>query len=312
MGGEFSARAPIRGVTPTPLPRKVRRLAARNHGRLSYAQLLQAGATRHQVATWTRQGWIEREHRGVYRVDAGKGDRRGTFAAALTAVGPGTTLSFRAAGGLWEVLGGAVPTEVTVPTSTGRGHRRGIIVHRSDLPCGHVTTRHGLRVTTLVRTILDLAAVLTPAELDRAFEEAQVRHGLKPEAVAAEVLCRGGYRGSPKLRALLADAVDPEGVASILELRFLKLCEDHGIPRPLVNRPFAGVCPDFRWPDVMVVVETDSRRFHDTVAARRRDAKKDALLEALGYTVVRLRWREVTADPAAAAARVRAALGLDG
>ena len=295
----------------TPVPRKLRRLAGRQRGRITYAQMLACGATRHQVGLWVRDGWLEREHHGVYLLGPRPEDRRGTFGSALHAIGPTSTLSFRAAGATWEILRGAVPTEVTVPRSTGRASRPTITVHRADLPPEHITTRNGLRVTTLVRTILDLAAVLTPRQLDRAFEAAQVQHGLKPEDVAAEVLCRAGYRGTPKLRALLKDAVDPEGVASILELRFLELCERHGIPRPLVNVPYAGCYPDFRWPHAMLVVETDSRQFHDTIAARRRDARKDELLEAAGYTVIRLRWRDVTADLGAAVAAIREALGID-
>lgn len=294
----------------TPIPRKLRRLAARNHGRLNRAQILNAGATRHQITAWVKAGWLTREHRGVYLFGPAPAARTGRFASALETMGPKATLSFRAAGGEWEVLRGAVPTEVTLPRSCARRKRKAIIVHRADLPPEHVTTRHGLRITTLVRTILDLAAVLTPRELDRAFEQAQVRHGLRPEDVAAEVLCRAGYPGTPKLRALLRDGVDPEGVASVLELRFLALCEQHGIPRPLVNVPFEGCRPDFRWPGALLVVETDSRQFHDTIAARRRDAQKDARLRAAGYTVIRLCWRDVVADPAAAVAAIREALGV--
>jgi len=61
-----------------------------------------------------------------------------------------------------------------------------------------------------------------------------------------------------------------------------------------------------------VIGETDGVAFHRTAAKRRRDAAKDAYLEALGYTVVRLTWADVTELPAATAARVSAALVAGG
>ncbi|WP_354700118.1 hypothetical protein DSM112329_00381 [Paraconexibacter sp. AEG42_29] len=295
-------------MTKTPIPRRLRRIAERQHGRLTRTQLRDAGATRRQIERWMASGWLTREHRGVYVLGARPRDRTGVFAAALHALGPSAVLSFRSAGAIWLLLTGAVPVEVTVPPTTGRANRRRIRVHRAEVPAEHVTVKDGLRVTSLVRTILDLAAVLPPQQLARAFEQAQVRHHLTPEAVAIEVLCRGGRVGTPTLRSLLEGAVDPAAVASVLELRFLALCQHHGLPRPLVNVPLGSFVPDFRWPDAMVVVETDSRAFHSSVASRRRDAAKDAWLAEQGYVVIRLRWTDVTADTEGTANRIRAAL----
>ena len=107
---------------------------------------------------------------------------------------------------------------------------------------------------------------------------------------------------------MLDGAVDPAGVRSILELRFLRLCAAHGIARPLVNERLGKWRPDFLWPDSGVAVETDGARFHRTAAKRARDAQKDAVLASLGLVVLRLTWADVTESPGRTADRVRALL----
>ncbi len=273
---------------------RVRRVAERQDGRVTRPQLRALGADDAQIGRWARKGWIVHEHRGVYVLGARQLGRSAQFRSALLTMGDRSTLSYLAAGAHWEVLKGAVPIEVTVPAATGRGHRSTIRVHRADLPPEHVTVHKGLRVTTLLRTHLDLAGVLAPARLARMFEQAQVLHHLAPDLLAAEVVCRRGYRGTPALRRLLEGAVDPSAVRSVLELRFLKLCEAAGVPRPLVNEPLGPWVPDFLWPAQRVVVETDGYAFHRTAAQRRRDAEKDAWLRARGYTIIRLTWADVT------------------
>ncbi|WP_354698894.1 hypothetical protein DSM112329_04592 [Paraconexibacter sp. AEG42_29] len=288
--------------------KKVRRVAERQHGRITWAELRKAGVSESQIRRLCGRGWLVREHRGVYLVGHKQRPREATFASALLTMGDDATLSFHAAGAQWEVLRGAVRTTVTIPPGTRRRGRPTITVHRAELPPEHVTIHRGLRVTTLVRTLLDLAAVLPLSRLERVFEQAQVLHKLDPDELAAEVLCRRGYRGTPNLRAVLEGAVDPAAVASVLELRFLRLCDAYGIPRPLVNEPLGPWVPDFRWPGAWLVVETDGKAFHATAAQRRRDAEKDAWLRERGYTVIRLSWSDVTRDPAATAARIKAAL----
>ena len=135
-----------------------------------------------------------------------------------------------------------------------------------------------------------------------------MRHELDPLSVAVELECRRGYRGTARLRRIIAGAVDPAAVRSVLELRFLALCADFGIPRPVVNGRIGIWTPDFYWPQRALVVETDGAAFHDNLVARRRDALKDDDLASLGIAVLRLRWREVVEQPAATAALLLTAL----
>jgi hypothetical protein len=270
-------------------------------------QLRDAGLSKQQ--TWRRAeaGWLIRRHTGVYAVGHVPQTREARWMAASLALAD-AVLSHRAAGALWGIVRGAVPTEVTVATTAGHFGRDGLLVHRAPLPPEHTTRRAAIPVTTLLRTLLDLAAVLRTRRLAEAFEEAQVQHHLPPEPLAAEVLSRRGYRGNARLRAILDGAVDPARVRSILELRFLRLCAAHDIPRPLVNEKIGPWTPDFLWPDEGVVVETDGVDFHRTPAKRDRDRRKDAYLTAHSLSVIRLTWSDVTEQSTATAQRVAAAL----
>jgi very-short-patch-repair endonuclease len=275
---------------------------------VTFAQLCDCGVSKHEIGARVTEGWLLRRHNQVYAVGHVPRSRTSSFHAAVLALGEESALSHRAAGGHLGAVRGAVPLEVTVPTLGGRRPRDGIIVHRAPLPAAHVRSDGGMRVTTALRTTLDLAAVLDIRPLGSAFEEMQVHHGLAPDLLAAEVLSRRGYRGNGKLAGLLVDAVDPQAVRSILELRFLKLCAANRIPRPQVNIEIGPWTPDFFWPDHELIVETDGLKFHRTAAARRRDAAKDDYMRALGLVVVRLRWTDVADSGCATAARILDAL----
>ena len=223
----------------------------------------------------------------------------------MLALGDEAVLSYTAAAALWGMLRGGAVTEVTVPTTAGHLRRDGILVHRQRLPAAHVTAHRGIPVTTPIRTLLDLAAVASLNELFKAFEQAKVRLHMPPAPLAAEVISRPRRRGNAKLRRILSGSVDPADVRSVLELRFLRMCAAHGIPRPQVNVRIDAWTPDFFWPDRRLVVETDGYEFHRTAAARRRDARKAEAMRELGLTVVRLTWSDVVERPEVTAKRIR-------
>ena len=273
--------------------RALGRLATRQFGNVTTSQLRNRGITRDAQRRLTEAGWLIPRHRGVFALGHRPRDRRSTWMAGVLALGEDARLTHLAAAALWGIVTRAVPTEVTVPTGAGITKRDGIIVHRQPLPPEHCTVRDGIPTTTLLRTLLDLATTMPTRQLARAFEEAQVLHHLPPEPLAAEVLSRRRYRGNARLHQILEGAVDPAGVRSILELRFLRLCDRHGIPRPLVNAQMDRWMLDFFWPDHGLVVETDGFEFHRTAAKRRRDAEKDAALRKLGLRVQRLTWAGV-------------------
>jgi hypothetical protein len=280
-------------------------LAARQNGNVTHRQLLDAGLSRDEVAWRCEVGWLIRRHTGVFALGHLPGSRESGWQAAVLALGDGAVLSHASAAALWGMVRGTALTEVTVPTQAGHAKRDGIVVHRQRLPAHHVTTHRGIPVTTPIRTLLDYAAVASLGAVFRAFEQAQVHLRVPPAPLAAEVISRSRQRGNGRLRRVLAGAVDPAEVRSVLELRFLRMCAAHGLPRPLVNVPIGVWTPDFLWPEWRLVVETDGVAFHRTAAARSRDARKDEAMRALGLTVVRLTWADVTERPAETARGIR-------
>ena len=260
------------------------------------------GLTRAAVNRLRDRGWLHPVHVGVYAVGHTALTLDARSLAATFALGDAATLSHRSAAELWEILQAGPGIHVTVPTYAGHPHRDGIRVHRQRLRPDERTTLRGIPCTTLARSLTDIAAS-APRLLHRAFEEAQVRHGLRPAVLAAEVAVRRGHRGTARLRAVLRGAVDPGAVESILELRFLALCATHGLPRPQTQVRIAGWRVDFWFPQARVAVETDGARYHASAAKRARDARKTAELEALRIRVVRIRWADV-ADAAGATAEV--------
>ena len=113
------------------------------------------------------------------------------------------------------------------------------------------------------------------------------------------------HRGAKQLRAVLATAAPTR---SENENAVLHLLHDAGIPKPLVNPAIEGtnLIPDFLWRDNALVLETDSWRYHDHLLARADDRTKQAILESLGYTVIRTSWAEITTRPDRMIARVSA------
>jgi very-short-patch-repair endonuclease len=279
-------------------------LASRQNGNVTHPQLLDAGLSRRQIERRIESGWLIPRHTGVYAVGYVPDARESAWHAAVLALGLGAVLSYASAAALWGMARLTAIIEVTVPTTAGHVKRDGIVVHRQRLPPEHVTIHRGIPVTTPIRTLLDYAAVAPLNALFRAFEQAQVHLHIPPAPIAAEVIARPRARGNGKLRKVLEGAVDPRDVRSVLEIRFLRMCAAHGLPRPQVNVRMEEWTPDFYWPEWGLIVETDSVAFHSTAWEQQRDALKDDAMRALGLDVLRLRWADVVGRPAETARRI--------
>ncbi len=269
-------------------------------------QLEERGLAGGSISWWLRTGRLHRVHRGVFAVGHPVLTTEGRSLAAVLACGEGAVLSHRSSAAVWGVrMADGRVIDVTVPRS--RRGLAGIAVHRARrLEPDEVTTLRGVPVTTLPRTLADLADVVGQGELARAIHEAQVAHGLSAHALDAAAARAHGRRGSGRLaRAIGA----PDRTRSELERRFRQLCREHGVPRPAVNERVAGMEVDFLWPERRLVAETDGWAFHRTRAAFETDRERDQALTRAGYRVVRFTHRQVTAKPADVAATLRAVLG---
>jgi very-short-patch-repair endonuclease len=276
---------------------------------VSRAQLLEAGVTRRAIERRLQNGKLHRVHPGVYAVGYTSAWPLTRAMAAILACGPGTVLSHRSAAALWELgLGWGGAVEVTA----GADHRyQGVTAHRSrTLRSADVTVRAGIPVTTVARTLVDLADVLAERPLARAVNEAQVRHRLRLEQLAALLDDAHGRRGTPRLRRIL-ERSSGAPTRSVLEDAFLALVDREGLKRPLVNQRVAEYEVDMLWPEQALIVELDGRRFHEHAGAFERDRERDADLAAAGFTVVRVTWQRLLRQPRREAERLRALLADD-
>ena len=88
----------------------------------------------------------------------------------------------------------------------------------------------GVPVTSVARTMVDLASVLSLSALARAFHEAGIRYGTTPAQVEAVLERRANSRGAANLRAVI-DGDEPV-LLSFLERRFRRLLREAGLPLP--------------------------------------------------------------------------------
>jgi hypothetical protein len=230
--------------------------------------------------------------------------------AAVLACGPEAMLSHHSAAALWELRPTArSAVDVTAPGRTRHG-RPGITFHpvrRLD-PVDRARL-DGVPVTTVARTLFDLAEVLAPRQLERAFEQAERLRLLDLRAINNLARRSRGRHGLRALSALLAERREPApATRSELERRFLDLCHTAGLPRPAVNIVVSGLEVDAVWPDQRLVVELDGHAFHHTRAAFERDRLRDATLQLAGYRVLRVTHRRLEREPATVAETVRALL----
>jgi hypothetical protein len=253
---------------------RVSRLAARQHGVVSTAELEACGLPAQAIAYRVGIGRLHPMHRAVYAVGHASLSQDGTYLAAIKACGEGAALGLWSGGVLQGFLRWADRyPDVIVLGRTAPRHPR-INGHcTSYLPREHVTTVRGIPVTTPERTLLDLAAVLPDHRLRRAVRQAQYLKLTTIRSVIEVLHGPGPVRGRKKLARILATGAAP--TQSVLEDVVLDLILCGGFVHPLVNAPLflAGrrIVPDFLWPELKLVVEADGPH-HDDPLERAADS----------------------------------------
>jgi len=295
---------------------EIARIAEVQHGLVSLDQLRSLGVGRKTAHERVRCGVLHPVHEGVFAVGHSRLSREGGYLAAVLACGPAAVLSHRSAAVLWGLLeernhGQAI--DVMAPNRRGRTPV-GIASHRNGTLCdADRTALRGIPCTNVPRTLLDLAAVVHPALLQRAIAEAEVLRIVDLEAVRELIRRNRGRRGVARLR-LLVDRLDPQTskTRSELERRFLALCHRAKLPRPEVNATLrvgnARYEPDFLWRDARLIIEADSRRFHDTSSAFDSDRRREQSLMREGWRVCRCTWAQVEHEPQDLIATIRTLL----
>ena len=280
----------LSSTTSMPRDARVAWIAARQHGVISHAQLLDAGLTMAAVKHRVAAGWLHRMQRGVYAVGHPGLTHRGHWMASVLAGGPDAVLSHRSAGALWGLCRDARRPEITVP---GR-KRPGTGVHAAAIRPGETVRVDGIRVTKVARTLLDLAEVLTLDQLVEAIDRATAARHLRPALMSSVIRESRGRRGLKPLRqALLITRPQDVLTRSELERRALKLIARSRLPMPEVNQRLHGYEVDLLWRRANLIAELDGREYHDP----ERDTRRDNNLRARGWTTTRFTWRQVVNDP---------------
>jgi predicted transcriptional regulator of viral defense system len=285
-------------------------LAATQHGVVHHDQLLALGLGLRGIAHRVAAGRLHRLHVGVYAVGRPDVPAEGRWMAAVLACGPGAALSHRSAAALWAMRPWAsARVHVAVPTQAGRAQPE-IVVHRcATLHPDEVTVRGGIAVTTVARTLFDLARRERPRVLAACVEAAVRGRVFDLGDVDALLARRAGQPGSRRLAlAVELQRDDPPPTRSGLERRFLELVAGHGLPAPSVNATVLGYEVDFLWAGDRLVVETDTRLTHGSPAAFERDRERDADLAVAGYRVVRFTDRGLRREPDVVASMLSALL----
>lgn len=279
-------------------------LAWVQHGVVSRRQLYDLGYSRSGLARKVERRRLLRIHRAVYAVGHKRLTAKGRWMAAVLACRRRAVLSHRDAAALHDLRQvGSGAVHVTAPS---RHNLPGIrchfdrTLHREDC-----TTVDGIPVTTVARTCLDLAELLSPARLIDLLEAGQRQDKLDMRAIEAVIARHPGRHGIKPLQAAIAElADDPPLLQSHLERAFRALIRDHGLPEPQYNVYVEGELVDAVWPEDRLVVEVDGWHYHRTRRSFENDRRRDRKLLRARWRAARFTGGEVTYEADGVAAEL--------
>jgi very-short-patch-repair endonuclease/predicted transcriptional regulator of viral defense system len=277
----------------------VNTMASQQHGLVSRSQLLAAGVRPGRIDRLVRSGWLRPVHRGIYHVGPVVPLHMAEMATVL-ACGAGAAISHQSAAGLWQLLPREPrrPIDVTIECAHLRGQRPGMRAHRTRvLPPDEVAHVDSVRVTTVARTLLDLAERLGLRELERLIGAAYRLEQTDEAALRALAARHAHRRGVRLLNAFLGTGAEPAFTRSHAEALLLSVIRQAGLPEPRVNSRVRGFEVDFHWRPERLVVEVDGFAHHSSARAFQRDRARDAALIAAGLRVMRVTWQQLESNP---------------
>ncbi|HEY3491836.1 MAG TPA: DUF559 domain-containing protein [Solirubrobacterales bacterium] len=186
--------------------------------------------------------------------------------------------------------------------------------HISAVPEDERTIKEGIPVTSVPRTILDLAATADADTVENLLRESE-RLRLSDRLSLPDLIARyPGKRGTRRVQAALdRRKEDPHGRKhSRLEERFAPFLRKHRLPLPRFNDWILladkRYLVDCHWPNLREIVELDGWDGHSTRTAFREDRARDRRLAAAGYRITRITWNQLDDEPEAIAADLRTLL----
>jgi very-short-patch-repair endonuclease len=260
-------------------------------------------------------GELFRKYPGVYAFGRPDLTADGHRMAAVKACGEGARVSHASGAALRGMRRSySAYLDVTIPAGRPLLRLDGIRCHRAELKSQDLDEVDGIPTTSVARTLLDLAGQISYEGLEAAANEAVILEIFDMREMTDLLARSKGHRHIRKLRQVLehGDLSGEDRPKSSLEKRFARLCAQHGLPKPGINRwillgnEYHQV--DFLWRAERVVIEVDSKRYHQTGWKLARDAKRDKLLPASGYSHDRVPEELLERSPSEAVQKARTLL----
>lgn len=307
----------MRGDSARPNQRHAR-IFASQFGVITTCQAIDAGISKRTVLRRAAGKDWERVLPGIYRTQAVPRCWQQDLQAALLFAGKTAVASHLTAAVLWGLIeraGTAIELTVDRKLRISSHSLVRIVAHRQKLEASEITRIGSFPVTTVPRTILDIAARLSIEELEAVIDTALLKGLTTVPKLAKELENNGGRgrQGSTNLRAALNPLLDGQGAReSELERKFLRFAKRYKIPAPTrqyrVKLRNATYRIDFAYPEKKVAIETDSYRYHGGRREWRKDlARRNTLME-LGWTVAHATLEDIEQEPDETAERIRRAL----
>jgi predicted transcriptional regulator of viral defense system len=251
-------------------------------------------------------GRLHRIHFGVYGVGHTDLSVHGECLAGVLAVGPGALLSYHSAGWLWGLWwGSAKPIHVTTTVSRHHPAPVGVTRHRCrTMVDADRALVAGIPVTSVARTILDLAWKLRGDQLVRALARAEDLGLLDLDELHAVIERNRGHHGAKRLLYALATYERPIYSRSEFERRFVAHLVGAGLPRPTTGWNEVGYELDVCWPERRFAVELDAFKTHGDRASFESDRDRDLALALAGIETIRVSELQFRREPDAIAAKI--------
>lgn len=275
-------------------------MAGRQHGVVSIRQLEgPLGFSQRSVSRAVDSGRLHRIYRGVYAVGRRDLSQHGECLAAVLAIGPGALLSYYSAGWLWGLWNGEpAPFEVTAVVPRHHPAPKGVVRHRARNLVGEDRELLlGIPVTSLARTLLDLAWKLRADQLSRALSRAEELRLFDLDAIHAVIDRNRGHHGAKRLRSALETYEPAFYSRSEFERHFVAYLIASGLPRPATGWNELGYELDVYWPELRFGVELDAWETHGTHQAFESDHERDLAFALADIETIRVSERQFRRAP---------------
>jgi very-short-patch-repair endonuclease len=281
-----------------------------------------SGVTPARLRTLVRSGDLVRVRHGVYAtrqaVKFGQANSATGHAFRVATVGAALGWNAVASHGSAALIHGidVYPNAPEVVTLTRRPSQRtnrprseGIVFHTAELPAEHTTKRYGVALTTVARTVVDIARVSSFMSGVVAADSALRSCATTKEALARVCGTCSHWPGVRQARRVI-EFSDLRS-ESVLESCARVVFQEHGLPAPDLQVTIQGsdfsFSVDFYWSEYRVIAETDGAMKYADPERAIKQLRRDQQLRDAGYKVVHLTWRELFRSPDTVIARVRRA-----